>query len=241
MDITKIKHITKRDKNLTFGYIREAQYLLKNENNLCYNIPEIVAYLVALYLCIAEYFEYNGVDMEISDDKRTLKYIPDSCIKGKNEDTLFGNVRINQKTKWKKCEWKFKIHIFNDELSRHDDMSLGLFSSNCQGILDKDRYDWDLYYFFCIYWDPRWSSGIEFYSTSKQDRSTFPKTRSKRIHNEDIITLELDLEKEILCLFVNGEKIFMYFKIKMNDDIEYKMGITGPIKTSITLIDFQTY
>ena len=42
MEFDKAEQVRQlRDKDLTFGYIREAQLLLPNDDNPHYNIPEI--------------------------------------------------------------------------------------------------------------------------------------------------------------------------------------------------------
>ena len=95
MDLKKFKGIHQRKKYLTFGYVRQAQGLLSKS---CYNIPEIITYLVTLYLCFNEYFECHGIDLEISDDERSLKCksIKEFCVGG---NTAYGHIRINNTTK----------------------------------------------------------------------------------------------------------------------------------------------
>ena len=63
----------------------------------------------------------------------------------------------------------------------------------------------------------------------------------KRIRDGDIITLELDLEKKIMHLLINDRRFCHYFKIKMDNDTEYKIGMSVSQGTSFTIVDFQTY
>ena len=47
--------------------------------------------------------------------------------------------------------------------------------------------------------------------------------------------------KKIMKFFVNGRQFSVVFKIKMNDDIEYKLGVGMGEYRGLTLIDFKTY
>ena len=85
----RLKHICQRDKDIIIGYIREAQSLLPNDNNPYYNIPEIVGITTMLYFHLAEYFEFHGDGLEISDDKRMITYKTGEPVIG----AVYGNVR----------------------------------------------------------------------------------------------------------------------------------------------------
>ena len=61
-----------------------------------------------------------------------------------------------------------------------------------------------------------------------------------KIRDGDIITLQLDLRKKTMHLFVNERRFYNYFKIKMDSDIEYKIGMSVSQGTSITIVDVQT-
>ena len=234
MDINRMKRIKQRDKNLSFGYIRKAQSLFSNTDKSCYNIPEIISYLVALYLCLVEYFEYHGPDIEISDNKMNVE-----CIQMKYRcfETMLvhGHQRINNKSNWAKYVWKFKINISN---SVNKLIQIGLVSSNLKP--EQELRSSDLYFIFGIGWTGWFAIGP--YSRFKESSChdlTIPEI--KQVQSGDILTLELDVDKKILRLFVNEKQCEYYFKIEMNDDIEFKMVMSLYEGVAIQIKDFEAY
>ena len=242
MNLSKVKRIRQKDKDLVSGYIRTAQSSLNNMDNLCNNIPAIIGHLVALYLYVIEYFAHHGTDLNISDNGMTL-----TCTDNKEYDeklSAYGYMLINNKTKWKECVWKFKMSIFDGTLNPDGGLvvNIGLVSSNCNGYLFKA----DRYYSFCVAWTIN-EGQINLYDNDNIEESTeywmdlvnWPQDRA--VHDQDEVILKLNLEKKILSLCVKGKQWFEYFNIEMGTDIEYKLGVTLDIGRGITLIDCKTY
>ena len=233
MDFGQVKHIPQEDRDLIFGYIREAQSLLPNEDNSYYNIPQIVGFLTVLYFYLAEYFEFAAHNLELSDDGMMIKW--NGSVGGITE-SAYGNIRINNTTRCKKCVWKFRIDII--DLSSL--IEFGLVSADYEHT--RGRKEATAYHIFeCGDYDGE-AEDIEVYAKNEEsickDESIDFTTG---LRNQDVIMMEFDLEMNRLSVFVNENKYDRYFKIEMNDDIEYKMLVDIDDVASVILIDFQTY
>ena len=247
MDLKRVERFKQKDKDLAFGYVRQAKVLFVKGNQSHYtNIPEIIGYLVAFFLHLCEYFEYPGPDLIISTDKMSLM-CEQQPTKSNRSHTAYGNVRINNKTTWRKCAWTFQIYFVNEERDDKSRMSIGLVSSKHGPY--QCLWSCDLHYLFYFVWcrssyiSLECRDGYDNNGQGNEIRSDLPLDRDfhERIRDGDMIKLELDLDKKMLFLFVDGKQHNVYFRFKMDDDIEYKLGIEMYPARVITIIDFQTY
>ena len=248
MNLKRVESFKQRDKDLAFGYVHQAQALFFNgKQSTCYdNIPEIIGYLVALFLHLYEYFEYHGPDLQISKDKMSLMFAQQPTDWNRSH-TAHGNIRINSKTKWRKCSWTFQIYFVNDEGVHDTRMAIGLVSSKYGPY--QDLFGLHLHYLFYLTWSR--TSQISLYCNDDYDNNGQPidiccdlpvdKDFHQRVRDGDIVRLELDLERNMLFLSIDGKQYNEYFRCKMDDGIEYKLGITMTEARVVTIIDFQTY
>ena len=235
MDISQVKHIRQKDKDLTFGYIRDAQSLLPNEDNSYYNIPEIVGFLTVLYFYLSEYFEFAANSLQLLDDKKMIKWNGNETgIVG----AAYGNIRINNSTSWKKCAWKFKIDIADFQSI----IEIGLVSADYENGGAKFMAEAASFYVFeCGDYDGEYNN-IEMIGKNSESKCKDESIAHKDIpglKNGDVIMMDLDLEEKTLRVFVNEVKHNLYFQIEMNNGVEYKMVVDIDDPASVTIIDFE--
>lgn len=108
VDLSKIKHMSKRCKYAVFGYVRNVQKSLPPTNY--YNIPEGI-----IYVCLLFFGNIYEIDSELTSDN--LKY-DDNCIectsKGYNY-LFFKEIMISGQ-----YEFRFKMKSVNTAKSNHD-------------------------------------------------------------------------------------------------------------------------
>ena len=221
MDLDKAKAVSQRDKDLTVGYIREAQLLLPNHDNPYYNIPEIVAFITVLYFHMAEYFQVPGT-LKISEDKLTVKYDSDTS----GEGAAYGVARINPQDKVRKYKWKFRINIIDKAVF----IEFGLVEADYK--IDGSLIGENM---FCAFES---SSGHVAAHADGIGSVSFDDGDVVSVNDGDIVTLELNLEQKILNLSVNQKRHFGYIKTKLKDDKEYKVSVCLDEVSSVTIIDF---
>ena len=234
LDFKKVKSLTQRNKDLAFGYVRQAQY------------NDIIAYLVALYFHSNEYFEWYGPDIKMSDDKMVAECArftkPDYHI---SSHTAYGHIRINNKVEWRKCVWTFQMNVIDDQIfgKSNKKSCIGLVLSN---LKEKSILSWSgsfYLYYFCL--DMSWLSttkgewGSDCIDSCRY--SGYDESYDEVLHDGDIITLELDLETKLFTLFMHQKQFYEMAKIEMHGDIEYKLAVEVGEGRSIKIIDFQTY
>ena len=100
---------SQRDKDVIFGFIRNAQRLLPFKENPYYTIPALVAYVVLPYFAAIEYFTKHGTAMTLSDDKFTCKN------NRRTWSTVYCAFDINDKTNYNKVIWDLLINIPKSE------------------------------------------------------------------------------------------------------------------------------
>ena len=224
MNLGKAKAVSQRDKDLTFGYMRRAQELLPNDDNPYYNIPEIVAFITLLYFHMAEYFEFCGDNLNLSEDRLTVKYVLDHTA----GTSAYGAIRINQKDKIKKYIWKFRVNIIDNSAF----IDFGIVESDCN--LEGNFYEYGKYCSFQ-------SSGgsIVAYACDIGSESEDENEDPEELNDGDIVTMELDLNKQRLYLFVNQKLNCESIKTALEDDEQYKLVICLDDPASVALIDFE--
>ena len=111
MDLKQVRNLSQTKKDSVFGYIRKAQSSFWSTETINCNIPQIIAYLVSLYLYLFdyfvalyfhlnEYFELNDVS-KISNDQ--LSFDGKDIKELRRYHTAFGCIRINNTVNWRKC------------------------------------------------------------------------------------------------------------------------------------------
>ena len=233
MDLKRVKNIRQKDKDLTFGYIRKAQTLLYGANTSNYNIPEIISYLVVLYLHLFEYFECYDPDLEISDDRMML-----TCTKPdkRGGDEAYGHIVLNNTLNWNACLWRFKIHFTTDILPFNcAKLNIGLMATEC-----IDDCNEKLYYDFSIHWQEKEGS-INSWSNDEYSGCLYsPSNRDldQLICDGDEIILGFEMKDQLLDLYVNGKPFYQSIKMKMRDGMDYKLTVSLTTGRSITLTEF---
>ena len=228
MDFEKVKQVRQRDKDLAFGYIREAQDLLPNDNNPYYNIPEIVRFITVLYVYLAEYFELCGDSLNISDDQITIDY--DQCYESERS-TAYGAIRINNQKVFRKYKWNFKVNIIDEGVI----IDFAIVYSGFVNVYSF--YNAALYYAFKVV-----DGGVE--ANNRNDKSIgYSDSGNKNIviQDGDIVSMELDLESKTLYFSVNEIRHYEYFNIDMDNHTEYKLAISMDDPASVTIIDFEAF
>ena len=226
MDLVKAKAVNQRDEDLTFGYLREAQLLLPNDDNPYYNIPEIVAFITVLYFHMAEYFEFCGDNLNLSDDRMTVKYVLDYM----EETSAYGAIRINQQDKIKKYIWTFRVENIDNSAS----INFGIVESNCELEGDFKKYGK-----YCSF-ESLFANGSIIadacdIGSENVDENAYP----EELNDGDIATMELDLNKQRLYFFVNQKLNCESIKTALEDDKQYKLVICLDDPAGVTLIDFE--
>ena len=80
MNIDEAKQARQKDKDLTFGFLREAQLLLPHDQNPHYRIPKIVEFITVLYAHMIEHFEDFGSTLKISENQMSVEYHSESAL-----------------------------------------------------------------------------------------------------------------------------------------------------------------
>ena len=227
MDLGKTKAVSQRVKDFTFGYIREAQSLFPNDHNPYYNIPEIVAFITVLYVNIAEYFEFCGPKLKISEDQMTVKYDSEQT----QDTSVYGAIRINKQDKIKKYKWKFMINIIEDSLV----IDFGIVDANCKIINSYAMYQ--------VSGTFECSDGSIVAIADANNIGSVSEDKNEdalKVNDGDIVELELNLEQQRLYFLVNQQRHYQYIKTTLEDDKEYKLAMCMDEQASVTIIDFKT-
>ena len=70
-DITNARNADDSIKLLVFGYSRSVNNMMK----ICNNIPDLVCFIIILHCMNEEYFDKPGQNIEISDDKSSIRRV----------------------------------------------------------------------------------------------------------------------------------------------------------------------
>ena len=101
-----LKSVPNKSKHAVFGYIREMEQQLALSN-----IPVMINYLCLGYYFHGEYFEKAGDDLQILNDKMSVKRISEPIERIKYMNTAYGKrwIQLNSGEIFK---WKFRIDSF---------------------------------------------------------------------------------------------------------------------------------
>ena len=118
------KLIPDKFKHIAFGYTRQSE----KEYDIP-NLPKVVIYLVLGYFFHGEYFEKCGDDLQISDDKMTVKRTTLPRRLRRFWNTAYGKLWIPLDSN-KVTKWTFKIESYGNEIEGDGAIRVGIVSKD---------------------------------------------------------------------------------------------------------------
>lgn len=219
-----LKNVNKQTKYITFGWIRNQQKLLKLPN-----IPSLVSAICILYVREDEIF-YKISDNGIKRDENAKKVIKekfDDCLYNNN----YGYIQIASDSDYI-IQWDLKVitksircgitigitnfEDVNNAIEECNDMACYMFSEN-----------------LCIT-----ANGWNYYG-SYGNSGGFGEN-GNYFCDGDLVSLNLNLRKGQIKLFVNGQDEGIAFRnISRSDKIKYRLFVTlKNIGDSVKIINF---
>eukprot|EP01084_Bolivina_argentea_P037159 68702_1 len=215
--LKQLKQINDHTKRSVFGYVREIQEKLSLPN-----IPILISYLCLSYYYHNEYFSKSGHQIEISNDKMSIKKITGDC---NYKNTTYCNTWI-QSTSNKIAKWTFKTNKYCEDING------GFYICFVSNYDDKINED-------CSVYELKYMPNYAFYPTC-DEVIVFDNDQG-----EDVMDEYIDLSKQFTIVLNLKQKTIGYESsniiknIEIGNDIKYKLAIniyeTG---CGISLIDF---
>ena len=220
---------TQQDKDIVFGFIKEAQKLLPCKENTYYTIPPLIGYIILPYFAALEYFTDHGEYMEVDEGKNICKYT------GRGEsNTVYGAFSINNTSGYNKLTWDLLVNIPDEGTIA----VLGIDSSNKKST-DKSFITSEhvIYGWQCsmIYVDDK--SGL-LYSSNKQQGLYGDKYGEPFSKPDTNVRVEIDIQNKTLTYYVNGQNQGIVAREIDFYELNYHLAITLDEKADVQLLDF---
>lgn len=222
------------NKSLVFGYVRSIE---KKSNMI--TIPMLIYYQILTYFYIHEYFTKCGDELEISEDKMTLKKI--DIIHSRHTKEWMNNAYCNiwfASNGQEIATWKFKLNEIETP---------------------KEDVAWHEIYFVFVSKDERlnedanssedapnygWSNNEETYHFGAGEDCVEFVAGCKAHENGDKVSITLNTKEGSIkwkrFATEEGDSYYVYKNIEQSDSIKYKLAVSLRSKNnSITLIDFK--
>ena len=217
-DIAEARKADKKTNLLVYGFIRDINHM----DVASANIPDLILFVIILYLMEKEYFDKHGKFDKISDDKLTVTSTLEDDNLQEYDNTTYGHQWIPSISKVI-VTWKFKGK--NNRF-----IMMGITSNdNCQSYDFSINNKATTYAFTS---DGQWST--------ENGKSKATIDNAIIFKRDDKISFILDLiNREILIQVNDNEKKVLWTDIKVSDEIKYKLAVCMVWnKNEITLIDF---
>ena len=215
-DFETVKYIDQPTTDTVNGYIKKQQNLLPHKENPYYLIPPLVTHLILLYYFNNEYFVNTPKGYIISHDKKTIQKTEWSTV------SMYGNIIIPS-TRSGIYYWSFKV------LQVEVNLTFGI-TSDIEHSFESSFWS-----------DENHSNYGAMYSGHKVSKANPEFNYSfDDLNNNDIVKMELDLNKKELSYWVNDKYIGpAYTDIDVGEDIKYKMAVDMMRQdTKVQFIDF---
>eukprot|EP01084_Bolivina_argentea_P219071 371624_1 len=252
LNFDTIKNVDHTTRFIVFGFVRSVEVLFVNK----IHIPSEIVLMCLLYYYNPEYFTVHGPKMILKDNGYTVESNMHSHVFTGN--TAYGNVEIN-KDDYIKCIWDFEItNGASGGDSNHNTLAIGIaankknaeemFVVEWQIFLDKDDENADDV--LCGY-----NYGYQTYDTDCELLETEVttdlfggsmlscanmKTYGCMWKVGDIVTMELDVQNEILKYYVNSiDKGIAVEGVYFDNNVKYVMAVACDGEATIKLINFK--
>ena len=189
----KIEDVDQLTKDIVFGFIRECEKLLLN--NDIYIIPSIIYHICINYYWMKEYFTLFGKHMKLNDEKNIIQNI-DNFV-----DTAYGNIQIDNKLFL--YEWNFKI------IKHFAEIAIGIESSNKHFIdgrfTNKDQNENE---FYAMNHD-----GIRYSNKVREQFASYDISRE----NGGTVKMIVNVKNKTISFVIDNKSLGIVF-----DDINFK-------------------
>ena len=220
-----IDKIPKRDKNVVFGFARQAQKILRH------NIPPLIIHVILSFFHVIEIFDKSACSDNILVNDECNEIQTKEKLK-QHTGTVYGSVAIDGQIKCKYI-WIFKIIIHKNIIG------IGIDASNKAHTNQ-------------VFYDKRYNNG-EFYASQILTDFTTKHCQARQgmlwrdlkgqIQSGDLIKMELDVNKKTLRYFVKDQDQGIAFdNIDFNNGNIYHMAVyLMQHQTKIKLERFEIY
>ena len=222
-DFDKIKHVSQRTQNLMSGYVREI------EKELSLTIPDLITVICIFYYYHFERFTTHGVNIELNKQQTIATKKQGSKF---DTRTVYGAIGIDLHCKANKYVWTFKILSLPSSGEWSDAIYIGIDNSNKSFIEDDFIVPEESTTSLMYAW------GTDHYKYSSRGGTIYSKINWK---NDDIIGMELDINKKSLTFYLNGvDQGIAFENVNLDYERKYHMAV-GMLDagTSIELISFE--
>ena len=217
MDFSWMKSVNKQNELSVSGYIRHSQKILPS-NNVYYNIPSLVKYMVLNYYCIREYLAVNN-KVQINDQKDIATY--DGTL-SQEDNTVYGNVMV-ETDKHFIYEWQVKVLQLCSRKPRSEDYLLGIGIASSRDKTDECFLDWDIVGFLA--WE---CAKIEFNDTECD---------YQQFEEGDVIKVVINTQCKECTVYINDAK---ERKVEIDWEKNYYFAVCfGQRSCSVQLINFK--
>eukprot|EP01083_Nonionella_stella_P142180 439379_1 len=196
------KNVDQDTKDLVFGFIRDIQKLLKDENDHIYQSPMIITHLCLMYYYLSEHFTKSGANIKILNKPRNrIQKQPSGEYWSPNHNTLntaYGHVNIYGTTN-NLFVWKLKMmKISRDEWdSMNSNIKIGIHAHKSDGFTCRVNN----YYTIDELGRPDPSIGLGLSNIAFSDW-----IRAPYIETGDVVTMILNEQDKTLRFYVTDGK-----------------------------------
>ena len=186
LDLTELKKIRSSQKNLVFGYFRDAHQQLLPQNEPYYDIQALI-----VYTCLAFYYIKHEWDTE---NVNSNVEIDGDFIKNKESD---------DSTTVLKEEIMEGIHEFKFKIINYDYDYGGLYYDIGFGIIPSEYFKEETSYITDSCFGDRVGGYVYFGSTGKSEHNRTESDYGTKCKLDDIVTMIVDLENYQIKYKVN--------------------------------------
>ena len=202
---------SQRTVDTVYGFMKEAQSLLPNENNPYYNIPELVVSVCLNFYNNPEYFT-SFTDINDKEQKTYAKYHE---VSSTGYQTHYGAVNITNEVNYE--------YIWTLELLKNNGLiAIGIDSSN-KGYNKLDFHDCEnMYKYYAIEFVGTHTG--ELYSHTQE--YTHEGYSRNSLEAGDIIEMRLNMKDRTLQYYINSKHQKIYFSdIQFDKDTVYNLAV----------------
>ena len=228
IDFELLKKIDLKTKHAVTGYIRRH----RNDYNQ-QNVPDLIMFIILSYYAIMEYFGViNEAKVKLTEDNTCIKKISEHFW----DNTSYGNITINPMKDKGVYKWWIRIEQFVSNAV----IGFGTEHESINTSIDNDD---GFYYILNCYtgsiqakgWD-RWNDKI--YVIDEFNTREF----RQRVNVGDILCVEFNIDEKYIKYYLNDKDYGVAFDandIEINEEIEYKLGVSFYGECRFRLIRFE--
>ena len=228
LSLQKLNEIDAKTKLVVGGFVRKCQILLPDASAF-YNIPPSIIDIILMYFYVTDEFDIVSDNIEMRNKCKNI------VTKGRGWSCAYGKVCIHSESKIH-CYWKVKL------LKSTGNSFIGITNNRIVSSTNERRKAWqyntEAKHVMYALFNRGALDSVEGGERKRKYLNTFA---TDKVYNEgDVITIVLNLEKQVVKYLVNDEEISLYHEdIKIGKDVIYYLAISACKRNQeMTIIKF---